>query len=53
MRLTSILSLTCPCGRQVEITDTQRVAKCQCGRTLVVEAIRNDDLKTVQPEARS
>ena len=52
MRLTSVLCLVCPCGREVELPDTQRVAKCQCGRTLVVEAIRNDDLKSQTTESR-
>ena len=47
MRLTSVLCFTCPCGRQLEIPDTQRVLLCTCGRTLVVEAIRNDDLMVV------
>ncbi len=48
MRLHSVFVLVCPCGREVEIPDSQRVAQCACGRTLVVEANRNEDVKTVE-----
>jgi hypothetical protein len=48
MAATSVLILICPCGRTIQIPDTQRAVKCSCGRMLVVEAIRNDDLKIQQ-----
>jgi len=47
MAATSVLILICPCGRRIEIPDTQRVVQCSCRRTLVVEAIRNDNLMTI------
>jgi hypothetical protein len=46
MRTAAILSLVCLCGRTVELPDAAREAKCECGRTLTVEAVRNDELRT-------
>ena len=50
MRRSAILSLVCLCGRTVELADAARQAKCECGRTLVVEAVRNDEMRTIAPD---
>ena len=53
MRTAAVLSLVCLCGRTVELPDSAREGKCECGRRLRVEAVRNDELRTITVEARN
>jgi hypothetical protein len=50
MRLTSIYSVVCDCGRVVEWPDATREFLCACGRVLVVAAWPNDPKMTVGPD---
>ncbi len=54
MRLTSVISLTCLCGKDLEVPDTTKTFKChECGRLIEVAALRNDQQWVVQPKRSS
>lgn len=53
MRLTSIYSVTCICGKPVEWDSAEKQTECPyCRRVLVVEAFPNTALVTVAAGGR-